>query len=115
VAIAMIKFEYYSDKYSCVKMERREGILQMTLHTKGVDLKCGISAHEELSYAFYDVARDHESRCVILTGAGRSFCAEFEGGGGPGGINITASGKPQPAGLKSSALDHIYPGAKYLR
>ena len=47
----MIKFEYYSGKYSCVKMERREGILQMTLHTKGVDLKCGISAHEELSYA----------------------------------------------------------------
>jgi len=42
-------------------MERREGILQMTLHTKGVDLKWGISAHEELSYAFYDIARDHEN------------------------------------------------------
>ena len=56
-----------------------------------------------------------KNRCVILTGAGRSFCAEFEGGGGPGGITITASGKPQPAGLKSSAWDHIYPGAKYLR
>ena len=52
MAIAMIKFEYYSDKYSCVKMERREGILQMTLHTKGVDLKWGISVHKELSYAF---------------------------------------------------------------
>jgi enoyl-CoA hydratase/carnithine racemase len=110
----MIKFEYYSGKYSCVKMERREGILQMTLHTKGVDLKWGISAHEELSYAFYDVARDHENRCVILTGASRSFGAEFEGGGGPGGINITARGKAQPAGLKSSAWDHIYSDAKYL-
>ena len=33
-------------------MERREGILQMTLHTKGVDLKWGISVHKELSYAF---------------------------------------------------------------
>jgi len=42
-------------------MDRREGILQMTLHTKGVDLKWGISAHEELSYAFDDIARDHEN------------------------------------------------------
>jgi len=72
-------------------MERREGILQMTLHPKDADLKWGISAHEELSYAFYDIARDHENRCVILTGAGHSFCAEFEGGGGPGGINITGA------------------------
>lgn len=112
--MAMIKFENYSNKYSCIRMERREGILQMTLHTKGADLKWGISAHEELSYAFYDIARDHENRCVILTGAGRSFCAEFEGGGGPGGINITGRGEPQPAGLKSSAWDHIYSDAKYL-
>ena len=42
-------------------MKRSEGILQMTLHTKGVELKWGISAHEELSYAFYDIARDHEN------------------------------------------------------
>ena len=47
--MAMIKFENYSNKYSCIRMERREGILQMTLHTKGADLKWGISAHEELS------------------------------------------------------------------
>jgi enoyl-CoA hydratase/carnithine racemase len=110
----IIKFDDYSSKYSCIKMERRDGILQMTLHTKGAELQWGISAHEELSYAFYDVARDHENRCVILTGAGESFCAEFEGGGGPGGINITGRGEPQPAGLKSPAWDHIYSDAKYL-
>src|SRR5580698_645734 len=112
--MAMIRFEDYSNKYSCIKMERREGILQMTLNTNGGDLKWGIAAHEELSYAFYDVARDRDNRCVILTGAGESFCAEFEGGGGPGGINITGRGEPQPAGLESSAWDHIYNDAKYL-
>jgi enoyl-CoA hydratase/carnithine racemase len=68
--MAMIKFEDYSRKYTCVKMERRDGILQMTLHTKGAELQWGISGHEELSYAFYDIARDHENRCVILTGSG---------------------------------------------
>ena len=112
--MAMIRFEDYSNRYSCIKMERREGILQMTLNTNGGDLKWGIAAHEQLSYAFYDVARDRDNRCVILTGAGESFCAEFEGGGGPGGINITGRGEPQPAGLKSSAWDHIYSDAKYL-
>jgi hypothetical protein len=112
--MAMIKFEDYSRKYTRVKMERRDGILQMTLHTKGAELQWGISAHEELSYAFYDIARDHENRCVILTGSGDSFCAQFEGEGGPGGINITERGEPQPAGLKSPAWDHIYSDAKYL-
>ena len=112
--MAMIKFADYSDRYSCVKMERRDGILQMTLHTEGGELQWGVTAHEELSYAFYDVARDHENRCVILTGSGRSFCAEFAGGGGPGGINIAAKGTQQPAGLKSPAWDHIYSDAKYL-
>ncbi len=112
--MAMIKFADYSSKYSSIKMERHDGILQMTLHTKGGELQWGISAHEELSYAFYDVARDHENRCVILTGSGDSFCAEFEGGGGPGGINITRRGEQQTAGLKSSAWDPIYSDAKYL-
>jgi len=112
--MAMIRFEDYSTKYSCIKMERRDGILQMTLHTDGAELQWGISAHEELSYAFYDIARDHENRCVILTGTGHSFCAEFEGGGGPGGINIAGQGEPQPAGLKSPVWDHIYSDAKYL-
>ncbi len=112
--MAMIRLEDYSNRYSCIKMERREGILQMTLNTGGSDLKWGIAAHEELSYAFYDVARDRDNRCVILTGAGENFCAEFEGGGGPGGINITGRGEQQPAGLKSSAWDHIYSDAKYL-
>jgi enoyl-CoA hydratase/carnithine racemase len=112
--MAMIKFEDYSNRYTCVKMERHEGILQMTFHTDGEDLKWGISAHKELSHAFYDVARDHENRCVILTGAGQSFCAEFEGDGGPGGLNITERGLPQAAGLESSAWDHIYSDAKYL-
>ncbi len=35
-----------------------------------------IAPHEELSYAFNDVARDHGNRCVIITGTGDAFCAE---------------------------------------
>ena len=55
-----IKLEDYASKYKFIKMERTDGILQMTLHSKGGELKWGMRPHEELSYAFADVARDHD-------------------------------------------------------
>jgi hypothetical protein len=58
--MALIKFDDYARKYQHIKMERRDGILQMTLHTNDAELKWGMGPHEELSYAFNDVARDHE-------------------------------------------------------
>ena len=70
----------YANKYDCITMDRRDGILQVSIHSKGaVDLPCVWSAkpHEELSFAFYDIARDSENHCVILTGAGDAFCAEM--------------------------------------
>ncbi len=76
--MALINFEDYGNKYSTIKMERREGILQMTLHTNNAELKWGMPPHEELSYAFNDIARDHENRCVIITGTGNAFCAEAD-------------------------------------
>jgi enoyl-CoA hydratase/carnithine racemase len=73
----MSKFEEYAEKYDFIKMERRDGILQMTLHSKGGPLLWGGRPHEECSYAFYDVARDRENKVVILTGTGDSFCADI--------------------------------------
>jgi len=61
-------------------MEREDGILLLTIHARGaIDKSCVWSAkpHEELSYAFNDIARDHENQCVIITGAGDVFCAEM--------------------------------------
>ena len=75
-----VSFAEYSKKYDYVSMERRDGILLLSLHAKGsIDAPCVWSAkpHEELSYAFYDIARDRENQCVILTGAGDAFCAEM--------------------------------------
>ncbi len=69
----MSKFEEYSSKYQFIKMERHDGILQMTLHSKGGELLWGGRPHEECSYAFYDVARDRENKVVIITGTGDNF------------------------------------------
>src|SRR5512146_2292633 len=114
----MSKFEEYQNKYKHVTMERRDGILQMTLHSEGGPLRWGGPPHEELSYAFYDVARDHENRCIIITGTGDAFCAEVDLGGGRGAlVGKTASGAPAPpphAGVRTTSWDHIYNDAKYL-
>lgn len=63
----------YKDKYECIKFERRNDILQMTLHTNGDSLRWGLVPHRELPAAFFDVANDHENKVVILTGTGAEF------------------------------------------
>src|SRR5258708_8710047 len=111
--MALIKFDDFARKYHHIKMDRRDGILQMTLHANDAELKWGMGPHEELSYAFYDVARDHENRCVIITGTGNAFCAEIDAGKGRG-VPVTGDGSPAPAGVRATTWDHIYSDAKYL-
>jgi len=69
------KFADYKDAYRTMKMMRRDGILQLTFHTEGGPLRWGHlgGAHEELSNAFGDIARDHENKIVIMTGTGDMF------------------------------------------
>src|SRR6202171_755229 len=96
----MIKFETYKDKYQHVRMERRNGILQITFHTGDGSLKWSGSSHEELGYAFADVSRDEENKIVIMTGAGDDFCAELD----MQGVDRITTDK----------WDHIYKDAKHL-
>ncbi|MGH7931530.1 MAG: enoyl-CoA hydratase/isomerase family protein [Candidatus Binataceae bacterium] len=112
--MAMINFDDYAHKYSCIKMERRDGILQMTLHTNDAELKWGTAPHEQLSYAFEEIARDRDNRCVIITGTGNAFCAEVDAGGGRGVKVPQGDGGPQQWGVKPTSWDHIYNDAKYL-
>lgn len=69
----MATFDEYSQKYETIRMERRDGILQMTFHTNGDTLHWGAVPHREFPEAFADVGSDLENRVVILTGAGDAF------------------------------------------
>jgi enoyl-CoA hydratase/carnithine racemase len=69
----MVKFEEYAEKFRCAKMQRRDGILQVTLHTDGKELRWGLVPHEELPEAFFYIGQDRENRVVILTGTGDEF------------------------------------------
>jgi len=69
----MSSFEEYANKYQTARMERRNGILQVTLHTEGQSLRWGFLPHGELPEAFHDIGADRENRVVILTGTGAEF------------------------------------------
>ena len=83
----MASLDQYADKYQNIRMERRQGILQMTFHTNGGPLQWGSGPHSEFPLAFADVGSDPENRIVIMTGTGDAFS-------GPPG---TAAGAPKRA------------------
>src|SRR5882672_2225991 len=77
----MTRFADYATKYQTIRMERRDGILQMTFHTDGGPLQWGLLPHGEFPQAFRDVGSDPENRVVILTGTGDVFSGPQAAGG----------------------------------
>jgi enoyl-CoA hydratase/carnithine racemase len=71
----MAKFEEYCDKYKHLKMQRSEGILEVSLHSDGGPVVWGPGPHRECGAAFGDIAADPGNRVVIFTGAGSEFIA----------------------------------------
>ena len=96
----MSTFEEYSNKYKHVKMERRDGILQLTLHNNGGPVIWNFDSHHETAHALGDVARDRENKVVIITGAGDVFIADHEFG--------------DANKIPAAAWDHIITDGKYL-
>ena len=76
----MLKFDEYSTKYPCIKMERKNGILLMTTHSKGDTINWSYADPEaypgiyyHLGEAWHDIGSDVENKVVIWTGAGDAF------------------------------------------
>ena len=66
----------YAGRYHCIKFARHDGVLEVTLHTRGGEARWGMSLrslHAELGNAFLDIARDAENKVIILTGTGSNF------------------------------------------
>lgn len=71
-------FEDYRDRYENVRLEREDGILEVTLHTEGKPLVWTSRAHDELAYCFHQIASDPDNKVVLLTGAGDAFCPTID-------------------------------------
>lgn len=94
-----ITFDDYANKYESFRMERQDGILEVALHTNGGPMVFSAIVHQELGFAFADIAADRENKVVILTGTGDTFCTDFDPESFKSfnglGENITASGWDQ--------------------
>jgi enoyl-CoA hydratase/carnithine racemase len=78
--ITMPALRDYEDKYPSIRFQRREGVLQMTLHRDDGEFVVSESALRDLGLAFRDVGEDTENRVVILTGTGERFATQFDYG-----------------------------------
>lgn len=71
----------YANKYSCITFTRENGVLEMTMHTRGGPAQWGTSLkslHAELGDAFAHLALDRENKVVIFTGTGDAFLTQFD-------------------------------------
>jgi enoyl-CoA hydratase/carnithine racemase len=76
----MSRFDQYQDKFRNIRFDRRNGILQMSVHTDGGPLTWGAldgSVHTQLGQAFYEIGRDPDNRVLIMTGTGDAFCTQI--------------------------------------
>jgi len=83
----MSEFESYASRYKTVKLERNEGILELTIHHEGGPARWSPEKgdiHEELGDAFYQIGRDPENLVLIITGTGDSFLTDLD----PGSVGI---------------------------
>ena len=97
----MARFEEYSRKYSTIRMERRDGILQMTFHTNGGTIVWDQVPHTEFPEAFTDIGNDPENMVVIMTGTGGAFISMPP---------IT----PSAGGMTAGQWDTVYWEGKHL-
>src|SRR4051812_23187821 len=74
--------------YKHLVVERRERVLTVTLNRPERLNALSGEMTEELGGLLADLNRgDEDIRCLVLTGAGRGFCAGGDTGGMPGGSN----------------------------
>lgn len=74
------RFDQYRNRYENIRLDREDGILTVTVHTRGNSLVWSALAHEELGYCCTDIAADRENKVVLLTGVGDNFCADIDAG-----------------------------------
>jgi len=61
--------------YENVRLDVADGVATLTLHRPERLNSFTVAMHEEMREALERIAADRALRCLVLTGAGRGFCA----------------------------------------
>ena len=81
--------------YETIKLEKSNGVAKLTLNRPDRLNSFNVQMHEELQTALDDIATDGETRCLMITGEGRGFCA----GQDLGDRAVTADGQAPDLGM----------------
>ncbi|OQU93622.1 hypothetical protein CLAIMM_00104 [Cladophialophora immunda] len=101
-----MKLSEYESRFKYIKLEREDGILQLTLHDRGREARFGAAEgglHTELPEAFFCINHDPENKVVILTGMGDSFLAQWD-----------LENRLDPSQLNAATWHRIYKEGKEL-
>jgi enoyl-CoA hydratase/carnithine racemase len=73
------RFEDYQEKYATYfNMERRNGILQVHMHTDGGPVIYGLPIHNAWSQLWIDIGNDPDNEVLIFSGTGDKWIAGFD-------------------------------------
>ncbi len=73
------RFEEYREKYApYFNLERRNGILQAQMHTKGGPVIYGLPIHNAWSQLWLDIGNDPDNEVLIFSGTGDKWIAGFD-------------------------------------
>ncbi|HZU65066.1 MAG TPA: enoyl-CoA hydratase/isomerase family protein [Novosphingobium sp.] len=69
-----------TDRFDTIALTRAGGITELRIHHQGESARWALwgGLHRELGEAFAAIAADRDTRALIITGTGSSFCAEFD-------------------------------------
>ncbi len=87
-------------RYEFIKIEKQDRLATVTLNRPEVLNAVNPSLHRELEHIWLDLAEDSEVNAIILTGAGRAFCA---GGDIKGMSSRAGSGEGRRSALVTPA------------
>jgi 2-(1,2-epoxy-1,2-dihydrophenyl)acetyl-CoA isomerase len=93
--------------YNTILTERRgerQGILWLTLNRPEKLNALSMEMFGELEDVFRKARQDRSLRCLVITGAGRAFCAGADFGGSAARLGSEAPKEPPPIDLEGSRL-----------
>lgn len=79
-------------RYECLKVEKADNVATVTLNRPAALNAVNPQMHRELERIWLDLAEDPEVNAILLTGAGKAFCA----GGDVKGMAARAEGDGEP-------------------
>jgi hypothetical protein len=94
------RLEDYREKYAKhFKMERRDGILQVQMHTDGGPLNFNLHVHNDWPQLWMDIGNDPDNEVLIFTETGDKWI---------GGFDRNLAEQPIHEMPQDSFYDHIY-------